>query len=144
MHDYRGLSHVGPATATDPQVVDVDPAGAPEWHSERFLPLRVKGVIRETRYAISIVLDVPESIAQQFRYEAGQFLTLLVSIDGKQLQRCYSMSSSPAEGEDLRITVKRDRDGVVSNWLNDTAAPGSSCTRHRPGDGSSSTPPSAP
>ena len=27
-------------------------------------------------------------------------------------------------GEDLRITVKRDRDGVVSNWLNDTALPG--------------------
>ena len=34
------------------------------------------------------------------------------------------MSSSPVAGEDLRITVKRDRDGVVSNWLNDTAAPG--------------------
>jgi ferredoxin-NADP reductase len=34
------------------------------------------------------------------------------------------MSSSPAAGEDLRITVKRDRDGAVSNWLNDTAAPG--------------------
>jgi ferredoxin-NADP reductase len=27
-------------------------------------------------------------------------------------------------GEDLRITVKRDRDGVVSNWLNDAAAAG--------------------
>ena len=34
------------------------------------------------------------------------------------------MSSSPAAGEDLRITVKRDRDGVVSNWLNDTTEPG--------------------
>ena len=34
------------------------------------------------------------------------------------------MSSSPVVGEDLRITVKRDRDGVVSNWLNDNAAPG--------------------
>ena len=88
------------------------------------MPLRVKSVIRETRDAISIVLDVPESSARHFGYQAGQFLTLLVCVDGREYRRCYSMSSSPASGEDLRITVKRDRDGVVSNWLNDTAAPG--------------------
>ncbi len=88
------------------------------------MPLPVKRVIRETAQAISIVLDVPESSAQRFCYQAGQFVTLLVHIDGRKYRRCYSMSSSPVIGEDLRITVKRDRDGVVSNWLNDTAAPG--------------------
>ncbi len=88
------------------------------------MPLRVKDVVRETHDAISIVLDVPESSSRHFGYQAGQFLTLLVCVDGRQHRRCYSMSSSPAAGEDLRITVKRDRDGVVSNWLNDTAAPG--------------------
>ena len=88
------------------------------------MPLRVKRVVRETRDAISIVLDVPESSVRHFGYRAGQFLTLLVCVDGREHRRCYSMSSAPAAGEDLRITVKRDRDGVVSNWLNDTAAPG--------------------
>ncbi|OBB95005.1 ferredoxin--NADP reductase [Mycobacterium sp. 852002-40037_SCH5390672] len=89
-----------------------------------FVPLRIKRVVRETRDAVSIVLDVPPSSAEQFGYQAGQFLTLLVSVDGRGHRRCYSMSSSPAVGEDLQITVKRDRHGVVSNWLNDTAAPG--------------------
>src|SRR5436305_11545884 len=89
-----------------------------------FMPLRVKRVVRETRDAISIVFDVPEPAARGFGYRAGQFLTLLVCIDGQQYRRCYSMSSAPEAAEDLRITVKRDRDGVVSNWLNDTAAPG--------------------
>ena len=89
-----------------------------------FMPLRVKHVVRETRDAISIVFDVPESAARCFGYQAGQFLTLLACIDGQQYRRCYSMSSSPEAAEDLRITVKRDRDGIVSNWLNDTAAPG--------------------
>ena len=88
------------------------------------MPLRVKRVVRETRDAISIVLDVPESSVRHFGYQAGQFLTLLVCVNGQEHRRCYSMSSAPAAGEDLRITVKRDRDGVVSNWLNDTAAPG--------------------
>ena len=89
-----------------------------------FVSLRVKDVVRETHDAISIVLDVPESSSRHFSYQSGQFLTLLVCVDGRQHRRCYSMSSSPGTGEDLRITVKRDRDGVVSNWLNDTAAPG--------------------
>jgi 3-ketosteroid 9alpha-monooxygenase subunit B len=122
MQDFRALSYADPAT--DTRADDGDTVYAHERSADRFVPLRVKRVIGETRDAISIVLDVPEQSAHQFRYRAGQFLTLLVCIDGQEYQRCYSMSSSPAAGEDLRITVKRDRDGVVSNWLNDTAAPG--------------------
>ncbi|MGA7049991.1 MAG: ferredoxin--NADP reductase [Mycobacterium sp.] len=108
------------STATNAHSADMDAAAVPEG----FVPLRVKHVIRETRDAISIVLDVPEPSVRHFGYQAGQFLTLLVCVDGQEHRRCYSMSSSPAAAEDLRITVKRDRDGVVSNWLNDTAAPG--------------------
>ncbi|KWX66932.1 ferredoxin--NADP reductase [Mycobacterium sp. NAZ190054] len=88
-----------------------------------FAPLRIKRVVRETSDAVSLVLDVPEHCSHRFRYRAGQFLTLRVNLDGRDLRRCYSMSSSPAE-EELRITVKRDPGGVVSNWINDTAAVG--------------------
>jgi ferredoxin-NADP reductase len=88
-----------------------------------FAPLRIKRVVRETSDAISLVLDVPAHCATRFRYRAGQFLTLRVTVDGQDLRRCYSMSSAPVE-DDLQITVKRDPGGVVSNWLNDTAAEG--------------------
>ncbi len=60
----------------------------------------------------------------RFDYQAGQFLTLRVTVAGAEYRRCYSMSSSPVVGDELRITIKRDRDGVVSNWLNDNAAVG--------------------
>ncbi len=92
--------------------------------ADGFCALRIKDVIRETADAVSLVFDVPATHIQRFSYQAGQFLTLRIDIDGQQYRRCYSMSSSPAVGEDLRITVKRDRGGVVSNWLNDHAAPG--------------------
>jgi ferredoxin-NADP reductase len=88
-----------------------------------FSPLRVKRVVRETADAVSLVLDVPRHCSSRFRYEAGQFLTLQVTVGGQALRRCYSMSSAPVEDE-LRITVKRDPGGVVSNWLNDTACEG--------------------
>lgn len=117
MGEIRMATKVAP-TAAD--VGGIDLAALPDG----FVPLRIKRVIAETRDAVSIVLDVPQSSAEQFGYQAGQFLTLLVHVDGCEHRRCYSMSSSPATGEDLRITVKRDRNGVVSNWLNDTAAPG--------------------
>jgi 3-ketosteroid 9alpha-monooxygenase subunit B len=120
MPESRALPDVSAATATGAHAAGVDTAALPE----AFVSLRVKHVVRETQDAISIVLDVPESSSRHFGYQAGQFLTLLVCVDGQEHRRCYSMSSSPATGEDLRITVKRDRDGVVSNWLNDTTAPG--------------------
>ena len=120
MQESRALSDVSAATATGGYAAGVDTAALPEG----FVSLRVKHVVRETHDAISIVLDVPESSSRHFGYQAGQFLTLLVCVNGQQHRRCYSMSSSPSTGEDLRITVKRDRDGVVSNWLNDTALPG--------------------
>lgn len=88
-----------------------------------FVALRIKRIVRETSDAVSLVLDVPEHCSSRFRYQAGQFLTVRVTVDGQELKRCYSMSSAPLE-EELRITVKRDPGGVVSNWLNDSAAEG--------------------
>jgi ferredoxin-NADP reductase len=120
MGEIRAAANIGPAAVNEAGSNGVDVAALPDG----FVPLRVKRVIPETCDAVSIVLDVPPGSVQQFGYQAGQFLTLLVSVDGSEHRRCYSMSSSPALGEDLQITVKRDRDGVVSNWLNDTAAPG--------------------
>lgn len=91
--------------------------------TDGFTPLRIARVVRETSDAVSLVLDVPAECSHRYRYEAGQFLTLRVRIDGRDLRRCYSMSSAPIDGE-LRITVKRDPGGVVSNWLNDSARAG--------------------
>lgn len=92
--------------------------------ADDFASLRIKRVVRETGDAVSLVLDIPEDCAPRFRYQAGQFLTLRVQVAGDQHRRCYSMSSSPHNGDDLQITVKRDGGGLVSNWLNDTAAAG--------------------
>lgn len=91
--------------------------------ADGFAPLRVKRVVHETSDAVSLVLDVPERCSARYRYRAGQFLTLRVTVDGQDLRRCYSMSSAPLE-DDLQITVKRDPGGVVSNWLNDTVSEG--------------------
>ncbi|MET0701151.1 MAG: ferredoxin--NADP reductase [Mycobacterium sp.] len=89
-----------------------------------FAPLLVKEVISETADAVSLVFDVPGDWDERFTYQAGQFVTVRIVLDGTAHLRCYSMSSSPLTDDDLRITVKRDREGVVSNWLNDHVSVG--------------------
>jgi 3-ketosteroid 9alpha-monooxygenase subunit B len=89
-----------------------------------FHPLRIRRVVRETAEAASFVLDVPADLRAAFRYEAGQFLTFRVRLDGDVHHRCYSMSSSPAVDDELQVTVKRVPGGRVSNWMIDSLGPG--------------------
>src|SRR5271157_2415426 len=96
--------------------------GAP--HDHAFHPLHVARVIRETADASSYVLELPDDLRAAFAYEAGQFCTFRVRVDGQTHLRCYSMSSSPAVDPDMAVTVKRTPGGVVSNCMNDQLAAG--------------------
>ena len=93
-------------------------------HDHAFHRLRVARVIRETADASSYVLEIPDDLRSAFAYEAGQFCTFRVRVDGQPHLRCYSMSSSPAVDPDLTVTVKRTPGGVVSNWMLDHLAAG--------------------
>jgi ring-1,2-phenylacetyl-CoA epoxidase subunit PaaE len=83
----------------------------------RFHRLPIARIDRETRDAITITFDVPASLRQQFRFEAGQHLTLRAQIDGEHVRRSYSICA--AEGETLRIAVKRAPGGRFSAWANE-------------------------
>jgi ferredoxin-NADP reductase len=98
-----------------------------------FVSLQVREVVRETADANSFVFDVPGELAGEFSYQAGQFVTVRPVIDGRPVQRCYSMSSAPAVDSSLRVTVKRVAGGPVSNWLADNLAAGDRLEVSRPG-----------
>src|ERR1700733_7867742 len=85
----------------------------------RFHRLTVARIVEETSDARSIVLAVPPALRSTFAYQAGQFVTLEVEIDGSKLRRCYSLASSPASSDDHKVTVKRVNRGRVSSWLNE-------------------------
>ncbi|MBB3193577.1 NO-inducible flavohemoprotein [Roseateles terrae] len=56
-------------------------------------------------------------------YQPGQYLTLVLHIDGRDVRRNYSLSDAPGRGW-YRISVKREVGGRVSNWLHDHLAVG--------------------
>ena len=88
-------------------------AGIKKFHS-----IKIKEIIKETADAKSFIFLIPEKLQKQFAYTSGQFIILKLIIAGKEYKRSYSMSSSPLEDK-FQITVKRIKDGVVSNYLND-------------------------
>jgi ferredoxin-NADP reductase len=100
--------------------VSVSPDSPGVTHDRGYHRLRIRHVVRETDDASSFVLEVPPELATTYRYDAGQFLTFRATVDGRTLYRSYSMSSAPAVGDQLAVTVKRVPGGAVSNWMNDT------------------------
>lgn len=85
--------------------------------------LTVAEVVEETADARSIVFEPAEGLP----YVPGQFLTLAVPSERTGVvARCYSLSSSPEQGDRLKVTVKRTADGYASNWLCDNVRPGDS------------------
>ena len=94
--------------------------------------LRIARVVPETHDASSFVLDVPEQLAETFRYRPGQFCTFRVHVDGNEQLRSYSMSSAPATDSELTVTVKRVAGGLVSNWFLDHLAQGDTIELTKP------------
>lgn len=56
-------------------------------------------------------------------YQSGQHINLLAVVQGRRISRSYSLTSQPGE-RDLSITLRREPDGLMSNWLYEHAIPG--------------------
>jgi ring-1,2-phenylacetyl-CoA epoxidase subunit PaaE len=91
--------------------------------AEHFHALTVAEVVPETDEAVSIRFDVPPELAEQYRFKAGQHLTLMAVVGGDEVRRNYSLCTAPEEGV-LKVTVKRIAGGLFSNWANDNLKAG--------------------
>lgn len=83
-----------------------------------FYKLNISEVKRETPEAVSIVFNVPLEFQDFYRFTAGQYINLKLTIDGEEIRRAYSLCSSPKSGE-LRIAVKAVKNGRFSKFANE-------------------------
>ncbi len=88
------------------------------------------GVQSETKDVKTFIFKLPVGI--KTNYLAGQFLTLNLMINGKQVNRSYTLSSSPSRADTLSITVKKILGGEVSNFLHQTMQPGETVMAQAP------------
>jgi ring-1,2-phenylacetyl-CoA epoxidase subunit PaaE len=85
----------------------------------KFHDLPVSNITPEAAGAVAITFQVPEDLRSGFNFKAGQFLTLRAIIDGKDVRRSYSISSSQnafAQNGTLEVGIRPVQGGVFSNW----------------------------
>ena len=88
----------------------------------RRVRLQVSTVVAETPSTRTLRLVPVDGRLPPF--QAGQYITLFLDIDGVRTARPYSLSSPPSQTAYWDITVRRVPDGLVSNHLLDHTAQG--------------------
>ena len=91
--------------------------------SLHFHPLTVKSVEPETEEAVVVCFDVPEDLAEAFRFTQGQHLTLRSTVEGSDERRSYSICAGVADG-DLRVGVRKVPGGRFSTWIHESLKAG--------------------
>jgi len=79
--------------------------------------LRVVAHFYEATDSVTVVLDLVDGGVLEYR--AGQFLTFLFVLNGREVRRSYSFSSTPGVDRLPSVTVKRVANGEVSRYLID-------------------------
>jgi ring-1,2-phenylacetyl-CoA epoxidase subunit PaaE len=85
----------------------------------KFHDLQVANIAPEAAGAVAITLQVPSELQSGFNFKAGQFLTLRATINGNDVRRSYSISSSEnsfKQNGTLEVGIRPVQGGVFSNW----------------------------
>ncbi|WP_308368479.1 MULTISPECIES: hybrid-cluster NAD(P)-dependent oxidoreductase [unclassified Microbulbifer] len=106
-----------------------NPLNTSVWANGRHL-VRCVRVIRETWDVKTFCFNAEQPV--MFFFKPGQFVTLELEIDGEQVMRSYTISSSPSVPYSFSITVKRVPGGRVSNWLHDNLKENDELAVHGP------------
>ncbi|GAA1980966.1 2Fe-2S iron-sulfur cluster-binding protein [Microbacterium pumilum] len=102
----------------------------------RFHTLRVADIRPLTDASAEVTFAVPERLAGEFEYLAGQHVALRADIDGREVRRSYSLCRAPSTGSGtggvgsgtggvgsgtggvgtVSVAIKRDLGGRFSTW----------------------------
>lgn len=92
--------------------------------ADTIILLQVTSVIQETIDTVTVCLRQPT--LKKIKYLAGQYLTVVFNINGRKYKRPYSISSTFGLDKTINFTVKRVRNGIVSNYINENIKAGDS------------------
>lgn len=83
----------------------------------QFYSLTIQKITRETAKAVSLHFAIPDHLKDSFSFRAGHYITLKSIINGEDVRRAYSMSSTPYDGL-VSVTIKEVEGGTFSVYAN--------------------------
>jgi ferredoxin-NADP reductase len=118
------LDPPGPATPAPDTKSSIAKTPADEASKHWKGKLKVASIYIETPLVKTFRFANPTGEDLPFTYEAGQFLTLGVTVDGKPVKRSYSIGSHPCQHDAIELTIKREDHGLVSRYMHDVVREG--------------------
>lgn len=86
-----------------------------QWKGE----LKVAAIFQETHDVKTFRFIPNDGGAFPFTYMPGQFLNVQLTIDGKRVNRSYTIASSPTRTDACELSIKREPMGLASRFLHD-------------------------
>lgn len=84
------------------------------WNGE----LMVENIHRETHDVKTFRFVLPDGEIP-FIHRPGQYMTLTLNIYGQTVKRSYTIASSPSQRGHVELTIKRNPEGLVSQFMHD-------------------------
>lgn len=81
-----------------------------------FEKLVINQIKKETEDTITVYFKVNQANKEIYDFKPGQYLTVKELINGEEIRRSYSISSSPQD-DMLGITIKKVKNGKLSNFI---------------------------
>jgi ferredoxin-NADP reductase/DMSO/TMAO reductase YedYZ heme-binding membrane subunit len=100
------------------------PAAGPQRGERWEGVLRLAKVLVETPEVRTFRLVAPSGTTLPFQHLPGQFLTLRLNLDGREVRRSYTIASPPTRAAYCELTIKREEQGNVSRHLHDVVREG--------------------
>lgn len=88
-----------------------------------FYKLSIQEIKRETPQTVSVLFNIPLEFKDFYRFTAGQYVNLKLTLDGEEIRRAYSICSCP-NSDELRIAIKSVKNGHFSKFANEKLAVG--------------------
>lgn len=95
------------------------------------MKLPITNIIKETDQAVTVCFK-NNRFFNKLKYKPGQFLTIKIPIEGRIEKRAYSFSSNPYTDKELKITVKKVENGLISNYVNNELKVGQTIAVEKP------------
>lgn len=123
-HYYELLqtARKGSSTRTAPQTSEVatgngarSPKPQTQWKGE----LKIAAIFQETPDVKTFRLTSTNGGPFPFGYSPGQFLNLQLTIDGRRVNRSYTIASSPTRSGACELSIKREPKGLASRFMHD-------------------------
>lgn len=86
--------------------------------------LVVARIFQETHDTRTFRFRMPDGGPLPFEHVAGQYINLKLTVDGRRVNRSYTISSAPTRPDYVEVTIKRVPDGYASHHMHDRVKEG--------------------